>query len=219
MMRKLNDYLAAFPELKVLYSMVEQEYIERGLIHHNWQHNLRDLARGVSVGEAERANIKIILAAILLHDIGRLHPIAGQDHHTAGAAVAPGFLREAGFSQQEIDEICHCIKAHGPRGNEEPATLAAKVCYDVAVLSCSVGFSGAARVFDYFMREEKLGVKQMLEMPGGEIESRQDFYTKTGKSMGISGFKKAADFWQELRNEYYKEETDIREIIADYEGD
>jgi HD superfamily phosphodiesterase len=216
---QLNSYLSKYPELRALYTSVEQDYIERSLIHHNWQHNLRNLARGILIGELERANIKIVLAAILVHDIGRLHHEAGQDHHAAGAAIAPSFLIKSGFTEPEIEEICHCIRAHGPRGIEEPITLSAKVCYDVDVLSCSVGFTGVARVFDYFMREEGMSVKQMVEIPSGRRGIRQDFYTKTGRNMGAHGFKKAANFWQDLQQEFYKEESIVREIIPGYEVD
>jgi HD superfamily phosphodiesterase len=216
---QLNGYLSKYPELRVLYTGVKQDYDERSLVHHNWNHNLRDLARGVLIGEAERANMKIILAAILLHDIGRLHPEPGQDHYTAGATIAPSFLIKSGFAEQEIEEICHCIRSHGPRGIEEPTTLSAKICYDVDVLSCSVGFAGVARVFDYFMREEGMSVKQMVELPSGRTGIRQDLYTKTGRSMGARGFKKAMNFWQELQQEFYKEESIVREIIPGYEGD
>jgi len=214
---QLDFYLTKYPELQVLYTSVEQDYAERSLIHHNWQHNLRDLARGILISEAERANMKIVLAAILLHDIGRLHPEMGQDHYVAGAAIAPSFLIKSGFTEQEIEEICHCIRAHGPRGIEEPSTLSAKICFDVDVLSCSVGFAGVARVFDYFMREEGMSVKQMVELPSGRRGIRQDLYTKTARCMGARGLKKATNFWQELQQEFYKEESIVKEIIPIYE--
>jgi hypothetical protein len=81
------------------------------------------------------------------------------------------------------------------RGTEEPKTLEAKVVYDADVLSCSVGYLGVARVFDYFMREENLGVKDMMEIPSGKKGPRRDFYTKTGDTMGREGLKEARRFW------------------------
>jgi uncharacterized protein len=104
--------------------------------------------------------MKIVLAGVLLHDIGRLYPDLGSDHHEVGALKAQEYLRKAGFKAEEVSEVTHCIRAHGPRGVEEPKTLEAKVVYDVDVLSCSVGYLGVARVFDYFMREEKNGRKR-----------------------------------------------------------
>ncbi|MEM3699373.1 MAG: HD domain-containing protein [Candidatus Bathyarchaeia archaeon] len=193
---KLDYYLSQFSELKALYKFVKQDFLTKGLVHHNWHHILRDLARAVIIGESEKANMKIVLASVLLHDIGRLYPDLGSDHHEAGAFIAPEYLKKAGFKDGEISEIIHCIRAHGPRGTEEPKTLEAKVVYDADVLSCSVGYIGVARVFDYFMREENMGVKDMMEIPSGKKGPRQDFYTKTGKATGIEGLKRARRFWQ-----------------------
>jgi HD superfamily phosphodiesterase len=216
---KIEDYLLQFSELKVLYQLVKQDFSTRGLIHHNWHHILRDLARAIIVGEAEKANMKIVLASVLLHDIGRLYPELGDDHHEAGARKAPEYLRKAGFKNGEISDVTHCIRAHGPRGTEEPKTLEAKVVYDVDVLSCSVDYIGVARVFDYFMREEKMGVKDMMEIPSGKKGPRQDFYTKTGKTMGQEGLEKARKFWEELKHELREEERTVKRMVPEYEGD
>jgi len=216
---KLHDYLSQYGEFKALYELVNQDFTTKGLIHHNWHHILRDLAKAVILGEAEKANMKIVLASVLLHDIGRLYPDLDSDHHKAGVAKAPEYLKRAGFGSEEISEIKHCIAAHGPRGAEEPKSLEAKVVYDVDVLSCSVGYIGVARVFDYFMREENMGVKEMVEIPSGRKGPRRDFYTKTGKCIGEKGLKRAREFWIELEHELKKEEQTIKRIIPEYQGD
>jgi len=216
---KLEEYLSKFVGLKTLYEEVEQDFLTKGLVHHNWNHILRDLARGIIIGGEEGANMKVVLAGILLHDIGRLYPESGKDHYSVGGEVAPKYLKHAGFTEEEIEEVVHCIRCHGPRGLEEPRTLEAKVCYDVDVLSCSVGYIGVARVFDYFMREEGMNVKQMVGFPSGRKGLRKNFYTETGRKLGEGGLKKAKKFWGELNQEFAKEEKCIRKIIPDYEGD
>jgi HD superfamily phosphodiesterase len=216
---KLDDYLLQFDDLKTLYGLVKQDFSTKALVHHNWHHILRDLARAVVIGEAERANMKIVLASVLLHDIGRLYPDLDSDHHKAGVTKAPEYLRKAGFGSEEISEITHCIAAHGPRGTEEPKSLEAKVVYDVDVLSCSVGYIGVARVFDYFMREENMGVKEMVEIPSGRRGPRRDFYTETGKRNGKKGLERAREFWIELEHELKEEEQTVKRIILEYQGD
>jgi len=216
---KLNDYLSRFPELKTLYELVKKDFSTKGLVHHNWHHILRNIAAAMMVGEAEKANMKIVLASALLHDIGRLYPQLEKNHHAAGGMVASKYLKSAGFADEEIKAITHCIRAHGPRGLEEPKTLEARVVYDVEVLSCSVGYVGVARVFDYFMREEGACVKKMVDVPSGRKGPRKDFYTKTGRVLGEEGLRKARDFWEELRRELKEEEQTVREMIPEYEGD
>jgi HD superfamily phosphodiesterase len=215
----LDQYLSEYAGLKALYEVVKHDFIAKGLIHHNWNHVLRDLARGVVIGEAEGANMKIVLAGVLLHDIGRLYSKKGEDHHTLGAKVAPNYLMKAGFTKNEIKEIIHCILSHGPRGLEEPKTLEAKVCYDVDVLSCSCGNVGVARVFHYFIAEENFTIKQMMEIDSGKKGPRKDFYTETGLKLGQKGYLKAAQFWQELDEELKEEEQSIKKIVPKYEGD
>jgi putative nucleotidyltransferase with HDIG domain len=216
---KLSHYLLKHADLKTLCELVKRDFCTRGLIHHDWNHVVRDLARAVMLGEKEGANMKIVLAGVLLHDIGRLHPEEGEDHYAAGARIAPKYLADAGFAKSEVAVIVHCVKAHGPRGMEVPKTLEAKVCYDVDVLSCSVGYVGVARVFDFFIREEKMGVKDMVEIPSGRKGSRQDFYTMTGKAVGQEGLEKARRFWEELRHELKEEERTVKETIPEYKGD
>lgn len=215
----LNEHLSKFAELKTLHEAVKQDFLTKSLVHHNWNHVLRDLARGIIIGEKERANMKIVLAGILLHDIGRLYLELSKDHYSAGGKVAPKYLRKAGFTNEEIEKIVHCIRSHGPRGLGEPKTLEAKVCYDVDMLSCSVGYIGVARVFDYFMREERMNVKQMIEIPSGRKGHRKNFYTQTGRRFGEKGLKKAKTFWKELEEEFIKEKRAAKRVIPDYKGD
>lgn len=216
---KLDGYLSQISELRTLYNIVKQNFSTKGLVHHNWSHIQRVLAMAIIIGETEKADMKIVLASVLLHDIGRLYPEQGDNHYEAGAKTAPKYLHDAGFPDRDTEAIIHCIKAHGPRGLEEPKSLEAKVVYDVDVLSCSVGYIGIARVFDYFMREEGLGVKEMMITPSGKKGPREDFYTKTGKMVGEKGFQKAWRFWEELREELKEEERKVKDIIPDYEGD
>jgi len=216
---RLDYYLSKYAELKALYRLVEQDFSTKGLVHHNWNHVLRDLARGVMIGEGQGANMKIVLAGVLLHDIGRLYPEEGKDHYTSGAKIAPKFLTKAGFRKSEIEDIIHCICSHGPRGLEEPKTLEAHVCYDVDVLSCSCGNVGVARVFHYFIAEEEFTIKQMMEIGSGRRGTRRSFYTETGQKLGEEGYLKATEFWRGLGRELEKEEQSIKEIIPKYQGD
>ena len=215
----LDYYLSKYSELKALYDHVESDYSARGLVHHNWNHVLRVLAGGIEIGEREEAKMKIALAGLLLHDVGRLHMEEGEDHHAVGARMAPGILRKAGFMDNEIENVVHCIRSHGPRGLEEPKTLEARVCYDVDMLSCSCGNVGVARVFHFFIAEQGFTIKQMMEVGSGKKGPRKSFYTKTGRERGLEGYQKATRFWKELRKELKEEERAIKKVIPEYEED
>lgn len=215
----LDYYLSKYSELKALYDLVKNDYSARGLVHHNWNHVLRVLAGGIKIGEREEADMKIVLAGLLLHDTGRLHVEEGENHHAAGAKIAPRILRKSGFKDNEIEEVVHCIRSHGPRGLEEPRTLEARVCYDVDVLSCSCGNVGVARVFHFFIAEQGFTIKQMMEVGSGKKGPRKSFYTQTGRKQGLKGYQKATRFWTELRKELKEEEHAVRKIVPTYEAD
>jgi hypothetical protein len=76
-----------------------------------------------------------------------------------------------------------------------------------------------ARAFDYFMREENMGVKEMMEIPSGRKGPRKDFYAKTGMGICYKGLKKARAFLKELRRELKREERTVKKIIPNYKGD
>ena len=140
-------------------------------------------------------------------------------HYTSGAKIAPKYLTKAGFTKREIEEIIHCARSHGPRWLVEPETSEAKVCYDVDVLSCSCGNVGVARVFHYVIAEEKLTIKQMMEIGSGSKGPRKSFYTQTGRKLGQKGYLKGIKFWRELYKELKEEERSVKKIISQYEGD
>jgi hypothetical protein len=89
--------------------------------------------------------------------------------------------------------------------------LEARVSYDVDVFSCGLGYLGAARVFDFFMREIGIGVKKIVKMPSGRREGRKDFYTETGRILGEKDLQRGKRFWKELERELTEQErTEVR---------
>lgn len=215
---KLKEYLNHLPELEILYENVKKDFISKELVHHNWTHILRDMGWGILIGEAEVADIKIVLAAILLHDTGRLFPEKGKDHHRLGANLAVGYLTNADFTDEERKKIIHCIKSHDPRGLEEPKSLEARVVYDAGFLS-EIGTVGIARVFHFFFAEAGLSVKKLTRIGSGKRGPRKDFYTPTGEKLGKRPLAVSRKYWKELDRELRKEKLKIKEFVSEYAGD
>jgi HD superfamily phosphodiesterase len=218
MLMNLTGYFSTFPELNLLYERVKQEYEVKNPVHHNWTHAQRDLGKAIILGEEEKANMKIVIAGILLHDIGRLHPHPGEEHYVKGAEVAPTYLREAGFTEEEIKAVVHCVRSNGPRGVEEPKTLEAKICYDVD-FSCSAGYVGVARAFHHFMGEAHMSVREMAEFPKERIVPPRKLCTEAAKRFAEEDLRRAGKFWEALDKEFDEEERMIKEVIPDYKGD
>ncbi len=125
-------------EIRQLYSA--------GDAAHDFDHVLRVTKMGVRIAQAEGADVDVVRAAALLHDV----PVAGSGrdaHHLAAAEFADAYLRAAGMEATRIENVVHSIQAHRYRDRSVcPQTLEAKCLYDADKLD-SIGAIGVARAF------------------------------------------------------------------------
>jgi uncharacterized protein len=215
----LQEYLSRYPELKILYNRVKEKYDHEKPVHHNWTHVLRDMGKAIHLGEREGADMKIVIAGILLHDIGRMYPDSeGKEQYEIGAEITPDYLKDTGFTEQEIAAVVHCVLSNGPRGTISPQTREAQICYDVD-FSCSAGYVGVGRAFHHFMGEEKMNVKELAELSKERIFPPKDLCTDAGKKFCAEKLQKAKHFWKQYDDEVRQEEELIKTIIPWYESD
>lgn len=120
---------------------------------HDFGHVLRVYRMAERLGVAEGADLEILRAAALLHDVRGSAPggeLQGRlEHHIASAEFAREVLTEKGWPQEKIHAVQHCIRAHRYRSQDEkPETLEAKVLFDADKLDV-LGAIGAARTVAY----------------------------------------------------------------------
>ncbi|MBM4424733.1 MAG: HD domain-containing protein [Chloroflexi bacterium] len=118
---------------------------------HDFDHIVRVYRLAEQIGQAEGADMEILLAAALLHDTADAAPDSEGDrptHHLASAEFARRVLAEEGWPDDRIDAVVHCIRAHRFRGGEKPQTLEAKILFDCDKLDVT-GAIGVARAFAY----------------------------------------------------------------------
>jgi uncharacterized protein len=114
---------------------------------HDFDHVLRVLALAERIGRAEGADMEVVRAAALLHDVGRAQADAeGLDHAAVGAEMARAIL--AGQPPAKVEAVVHAIAAHRYRTAPEPETLEAQVLFDADKLD-AIGAVGIARAFAY----------------------------------------------------------------------
>ncbi len=116
--------------------------------HHSKSHVDRVYNLAVRIGRKENADLDILKAATLLHDIARAMEDEGEidDHAAEGAKMARKILEEADFPKEKIEEVVHCIEVHRFRKGEEAKSLEAKILQDADRLDI-IGAIGLARVF------------------------------------------------------------------------
>ncbi len=84
------------------------------------------------LGPAKAADMDILVAGALVHDIGVLHN--RKNHYEAGKAPAKEILRDTGFPENKIDAALHVLESHSRYGGPEPETAEARVGQDADAL-------------------------------------------------------------------------------------
>ncbi|MDF1516111.1 MAG: HD domain-containing protein [Anaerolineae bacterium] len=137
------------PQLEFLtIDYVRELYGEADSVH-DFDHILRVVALAAVIGEQEGADMTVVHAAALLHDLGRAESQANGWNHAAVAAEQAGTLLESrGADPAWQHAVCHAISAHRFREAPDPETLEAKVVFDADKLD-AIGATGIARAFAY----------------------------------------------------------------------
>ena len=111
---------------------------------HDWDHVLRVTALAVYIAQAEGADVELVRAAALLHDIGLDN---GRVEHQEVAAERARVIL-AGQPPEKVEAVAHAIRSHRFRAGPPPQTIEAKCLFDADKLD-AIGAIGVARVFAY----------------------------------------------------------------------
>lgn len=199
---KLAAYLAQDSRYNAVFAYTKQRFQTASqLPAHNWAHSYRDTLNAMVIGEAEQADMTIVLPAITMHDIGFLYGATGKTHSAVGAARLGDYLRESNvvYPEEQLHKIADCIRTHkGSMHNEQPGSLEAKVVADADLLDKfgPVGVYQHIRTFTEF--------NQPLEVT---LERGQDILkltleTDTGRRLAERGRQFVVDFFQTLAEAY-----------------
>lgn len=118
---------------------------------HDKDHVYRVLNNAMAIArETQGADMDVLIAACLLHDIGRPDQIADPSlcHAQVGAERAYAFLRGIGWPQDGAAHVRSCIRTHRFRKSDPPESLEAMILYDADKLDVT-GAIGVARTLQY----------------------------------------------------------------------
>jgi uncharacterized protein len=172
--------------------IARQWYPERDPVH-GFDHVLRVFNLAEKLARLEGADLEIVRAAALLHDVEGSQTSGGnegrKEHHQASADFARKILEAEGWPEDRILAVQHCIRAHRFRDNSEPpATLEAKVIFDADKLDV-IGAIGVMRTIAYnVVNGEPVYTEpsdQFLQTgekePGEEYSSYHEYFFKLSK--------------------------------------
>lgn len=192
------DYASIDSRLEKLVKVSRQD-LEKIPESHGWPHSSDVMDYCVEIGKEEGADLSILLAAALLHDVGFLYGGKSKYHSKIGGEECVPYLEKAGYESHEIKRIQHCIKAHNVRYEGiEPETIEAKVLIDADTLD-KMDEGSYERAYKY-MEEHKMSEQEFAR---GRVESRKRllkegklWYTETGRKLIEPLVKKYLKYWK-----------------------
>ena len=200
---------------------------------HDAQHIYRVLYNALLIAKAETdVDNDVLLAACLLHDIGRKEQFADPTlcHAAVGSEKARTFLLQHGFGEDFADRVAHCIVAHRFRKANPPQTIEAKILFDADKLDAT-GAIGIARTLQ-FKADTKSAIYTLR--PDGSVSNGEDeegssffreyqfklkklydrFYTAAGERMARERERIAQDYYESLYREVSLGYTDGARQLA-----
>jgi len=172
---------------------------------HGFLHVERILNLCLQLGKHLDANLLILEIAALMHDIGRKYKnetSSSKNHAELSAEMAFKFLNSYDFklSQDDFDNIIHCIRSHSFSNKSNPQTLEAKILSDADKLD-ALGAIGLYRTISFTIMN-KGGIKEVIEHLENKILKLKDqLYLDASKEIAKERQKIIIDFYNEIKDE------------------
>lgn len=176
-----------------------EKFVQQKLDCLNFKHaqQAKDLA--VKIGKAEKADLSIITASALLHDVGKC--IEDKNHARHSANLARKFLEREKFETRFVEEVVYGITCHeyAWQGRLDLlTTIEAKVVADADML-CSLTALGILKWIIYFRDEFKKDFNSALEdIQKINLNIKNLLSTKTGRFLYREYLTEANKFYQRL---------------------
>jgi uncharacterized protein len=115
---------------------------------HDINHIMRVYKNAKLIGSCEGSNMEILLPAVLLHDLVAYPKRSAKSSKSSdeSADVAENILQRDGYPQDQINQICYCIRAHSYSKKLIPSSLEGRILQDADRLD-ALGAIGIARTF------------------------------------------------------------------------
>ncbi|MEI7719464.1 MAG: HD domain-containing protein [archaeon] len=149
---------------------------------HDFSHTERVYNLALLISKDENADLDVVKAATLLHDIAREkeHKKECECHAEEGAIMAEQILKEMNFPQDKISRVAYAIKVHRHSTNITPETIEAAILQDADRLD-ALGAIAIARMFASGGR---------AKIPLYNPEQKPTAHTYKGQKSTIEGFHK-----------------------------
>jgi uncharacterized protein len=180
---------------------VRQELESQGWGAHQYDHTKRVYRLAVKIREKTGADLRILGAAALLHDVGRpREKELGESHAIISGTLSRPLLSRLGYSDKEIEETVAAIRTHRFSEGLPPTSLEGKILSDADKLD-AIGAIGVFRAIAQAM-VTGVGMKGFLRHADRKLLRLSELmHTKAAKLMAEKRHRVLADFVDQLRIE------------------
>lgn len=177
-----------------------------------WEHTKRVFAYAKTLGNAEKANMDIVLPAVLLHDVGMTVDASFVGHVVKSKLLARGILKDIGYNETDIEFIVKVIGSHHPVPGIMLDTLEEKILYDADNMEI-IGVFGTLRwigTFPTTPKELESSVDLFLSIVNKCVEARGSlFYTESAKKLGDKTVQSTVAYHSKLKEHIKQFESEI----------
>jgi uncharacterized protein len=190
-------------ERKIM-DFVEEQLSNSSNGAHSFDHTLRVHALSIQIGEDLPISVRVVRAAALLHDVGRLKESeTGVSHSILSGEMSRPLLQELGYDETEIECIVDAIRTHRFSEGIEPNSLEGKILSDADKLD-AMGAVGIYRAIAQSESKQR-GMIGFLKHADEKLLKLKDLmYTTKGKALASERHDVLQSFVSELREELAK---------------
>ncbi len=188
-------------EFSIIDQFVKKEMCTTTDMGHAYDHVRRVFSLVLDLGEKLGANLRILGAAALLHDVGRLREKeTGVSHSILSGEMSREILNKISYSNEEIEHVVQTIRTHRFSEGLVPTSLEGEILSDVDKLD-AMGAIGVYRAIAHAVFTGG-GVEAFLQHVDAKLLKLKDLmYTNLAKSLAKEKHERLLAFISQLREE------------------
>lgn len=148
-------------QLHQIKEFAKKYYLKMNDPYHPWDHAVLTAKYANRLAKPyKHINRRVLEAACILHDIGRINIDEG--HPEESARIAKPFLEKIGLVEKEVEAITHAVEIHAKERINEARTIEAKLLFDADKLQI-LSVYGFLRVWMFVVDRRKMNLNKALD--------------------------------------------------------
>lgn len=187
-----------------IIDFVKKELSKSNSGAHRLDHTMRVYSLSIQLSKGLPINMRVLEAAALLHDVGRLSESESNiSHSILSGEMSKGCLKDLGYTRQEIEHVVDTIRTHRFSEGIEPRSIEGQILSDADKLD-AIGAIGVYRAIAQATASGK-GIQGFLNHADEKLLKLKDMmHTVPARELAEERHETLSVFVERLRNESRK---------------